>query len=284
MKKAKLFSIITVIFLHFFTSCSNFSKEKTITNNDTIPYKLLHFEMRDSLCKNSNCTSFTSEYISLENPKYQILNDSVNNYTKMLFFGKDSITKTYNKNPKAFAQKFFKEYYNLKKSIPKYDLTWFLNSKQNITFNKFGVFSFSFFTDDFLGGAHGSASETLFNFDVQNGKQITINDIIINDDNGALMLLGEKYFRQAQGLNDKINLEDAGYFTIAVDEKEEGIFKLTDNFSFTPQGLYFVYAQYQIGAYAIGMPSFTIPYSALKNIAKKNSVLDEIIKTQTDKN
>jgi len=281
MKYIFIIAVAICFSLPFLNSCSYFNQSVAV--NDTIPYKTLVFEKIDNNCKEKDCTSFSSEYIEFKDNPYRALTDSVNKYIRILFFGVDSLKKTFNSSPNAFADSFLKQYAEFKKADTEYSITWFINSKQNVTYNKNGVFSFSVFTDDFLGGAHGSASETLFNFDVKSGKQITLNDIIINNDNGELMRLGEKYFRIAQGLNDQINLEDAGYFTITVDEKDEGIFKLTDNFAFTPQGLYFSYAQYQIGPYAIGMPSFTIPYSQLKNIAQKNSLLENIIKQQAQK-
>ena len=42
----------------------------------------------------------------------------------------------------------------------------------------------------------------------------------------------------------------------------------------SPDGVVFVYGQYEIGAYAIGMPTFTVPYSIrLRSILHPSSPL-----------
>ena len=45
-------------------------------------------------------------------------------------------------------------------------------------------------------------------------------------------------------------------------------FSLTDNYTFTRQGMTFLYQPYEIGFYALGAPQLTVPYSELNGIVK----------------
>ena len=40
----------------------------------------------------------------------------------------------------------------------------------------------------------------------------------------------------------------------------------------TPEGLRFVYQQYEIGPYALGMVEFTVPYADVKSCLTKEAV------------
>ena len=54
-----------------------------------------------------------------------------------------------------------------------------INLSYEVTYNSYGVLSFSVFREGC--GAHCSSQETYFNFDVKTGKEITINDLILDN-------------------------------------------------------------------------------------------------------
>lgn len=114
----------------------------------------------------------------------------------------------------------------------------------------------------FMGGAHGSSFETSTNIDKSTGKALekTIDKTQLK----ALQPLLRKgvlsYFKQ-QDENTEVtdkNLED--YLFI-----EKGIIPLPKQAPYLAKdGVHFIYQQYEIGPYAMGMVTFTIPYAEIK--------------------
>ena len=113
----------------------------------------------------------------------------------------------------------------------------------------------------YLGGAHGGViGQGSPTFDKKDGHRVTQ---FLRDDALApmqsLMAAGlVEYFSDDEGTVNAENLRDY-------------LFLEDDTIPFpawtphpTEDGLCFVYQQYEIAAYAMGMPSFVIPYEALK--------------------
>lgn len=129
-------------------------------------------------------------------------------------------------------------------------------------------------SDSFLGGAHGAAAQQYLMFDLKHQQQLHLNDILLPDRRNALLKQLHQQFAQwveAQKLADNVQeYEDAWPF------------KLTNNFYLSSQGLVLQYAEYEIGPYVVGMPSFTIPYAQLKGILKPEYLpKPEITQTKT---
>jgi len=57
---------------------------------------------------------------------------------------------------------------------------------------------------------------------------------------------------------------------------ENDVFKLTANFAITKEGLKFLYNPYEIAPYALGQQEIIIPYAALGELIKPNSLLNQI--------
>jgi hypothetical protein len=73
-------------------------------------------------------------------------------------------------------------------------------------------------------------------------------------------------FRKTENLADTTNLEKAGYFL------SNHKFFIPANYAFTREGVFFYYNPYEIAAYARGAITFTIPYSELEGIVKKELI------------
>lgn len=120
----------------------------------------------------------------------------------------------------------------------------------------------SFYT--YSGGAHGMAFEYGATFDKMTG--VMLRNVLSPKDIKALQPIlragVESYFR---GWYEKENDVE-----IRVKEEmdglslENGIIPLPGNGVYlSPEGVVFVYGQYEIGAYVIGMPTFTVPYKKI---------------------
>lgn len=117
-------------------------------------------------------------------------------------------------------------------------------------------------TDSFLGGAHGSASQQYFNFNLKTKQQLQLSDILEQGKEKELEKLAHDQFEKwikRENLADSIS-----------DYEEAWAFKLSNNFYFNDKGLVLQYGEYEIGPYVVGMPSFTIGYEQLVGVVKPN--------------
>lgn len=122
------------------------------------------------------------------------------------------------------------------------------------------VAMFKIITAYYTGGAHGGASDNYYNLDLKQKKQLTLNDIVLPDQQQKLRdQLYVQFSEWVKKDDSKVNLEEY---------EQTWPFTLTENFSFTETGLLFSYGQYEIGPYVAGMPEFVVPYAQLNGIIK----------------
>ena len=115
-----------------------------------------------------------------------------------------------------------------------------------------------------FGTPHSSASLEFFNFNLSNGELIHLSDLVNKGTKGKLNKIAEKILYKEYG-------RDMWGF-------ENGEFELNDNFEISEKGLTFLFNQYEIGPYAIGMPEIFIPYSKMKGLIKEDGVLKQFFK------
>ena len=115
-----------------------------------------------------------------------------------------------------------------------------------------------------FGTPHPSASLEFFNFNLSNGELIHVSDLLNKGSKRKLNKIAEKILYKEYG-KDMWDFED-------------GEFKLNDNFEISEKGLTFLFNQYEIGPYAIGMPEIFIPYSKMKGLIKEDGVLKQFFK------
>ncbi len=115
-------------------------------------------------------------------------------------------------------------------------------------------------TSSYLGGAHGTSSQTYFNFDLKSQKQVELDHILLPKQKAQLNTLAHQAFK-AWVLESKLAEN--------VEEYEQAWkFSLSQNFYLGKQGLILQYAEYEIGPYVVGLPRLTIPYDQLGSILK----------------
>ncbi len=110
------------------------------------------------------------------------------------------------------------------------------------------------------GAAHGVESINYYVLDVDREKQLTLDDILIQGQRPKLDAL----VHQAYGNWVKKNSPDSDL----KEYEQDWPYKLTENYSFDQNGLTFLYQEYEMAAYAYGMPELSVPYSQLKGIIK----------------
>ena len=115
-------------------------------------------------------------------------------------------------------------------------------------------------SSNYLGGAHGSTSQTYLNFDLDTKKQIELKDIVEKD---KLKQLDAKAYEAFKAWIVESEI------ATNVDEYEQAWkFKLSNNFNLDKKGLILQYGEYEIGPYVVGLPRLTIPYDQLQGILK----------------
>jgi len=130
----------------------------------------------------------------------------------------------------------------------------FMVSTDIATSSKTVTFIISVYT--FQGGAHGGTGVSTFTYDTQ-GKLITLNDVFSAPYLSVVAPLSKDYFYKTLGGDaDKSMIDD-------------GTEAREDNFSswyLTNNAITFIFGQYQVGPYAIGIQEFRIPTSQISAI------------------
>ncbi|HKP38292.1 MAG TPA: DUF3298 domain-containing protein [Pyrinomonadaceae bacterium] len=113
------------------------------------------------------------------------------------------------------------------------------------------------------GAAHGSSYTAVLNYDVKNGRKISLADLF-NPKSNYLNLLSAY---SSKALTEKLRKEEM------LDEEtvKSGTEPRADNYgawAITRKGLWITFDPYQVAAYAAGPQNVLVPYSALKDIIK----------------
>lgn len=114
------------------------------------------------------------------------------------------------------------------------------------------------------GAAHGSSLTAVLNYDVKNGKKLSLGDLF-NSKSNYLKRISDYCVKE---LKERAKKEDSMIFA---DQIESGAGPQADNYravAITKKGFWVTFDPYQVAAYAAGPQYVLVPYSALKDIIK----------------
>lgn len=120
----------------------------------------------------------------------------------------------------------------------------------------------------YLGGAHGSSTNFMVNIDKESAKMLeaTIDTTKTKELQPVLRKGVIDYFKECGETVKDEELDDMLFIS-------EGIIPLpAQTPALTPEGLRFIYQQYEIGPYALGMVSFTVPYDKVREHMTKEAI------------
>ncbi|MBG9378339.1 DUF3298 domain-containing protein [Panacibacter sp. DH6] len=140
--------------------------------------------------------------------------------------------------------------------------SWFYNAHADVLINTPKLFVVRFDIGSYTGGAHGSAVTVYYNFD-KTGKQLTWNEVIEAGKKDTLVKISEAALRKAKEIPATQSWNQAGFFI------DSSHLPLPAAFGFDKTGLLMTYNQYEVAPYASGIMSYTIPYSQLEGVIKK---------------
>ena len=219
-----------------------------------------------------------SASITFQYPVITNLNETVRN--KINKHLKNHFLKVYNLgdekiNYKSFDEIFEDFFTNFKKinaELKGFQQRWDDSFTYDILYNSDSILSLRTTEFRFEGGAHPNTFFNRMNFDLKTGKLISVKDIFKPNYKSKLNKLGEIKIRKFYHLSPNTDLNKAGFFL--KDDK----FEMNNNFSIIKAGLIFQFNQYEIANYAMGAPSISFPYSEIKNILKKKSIISKLVK------
>lgn len=130
-----------------------------------------------------------------------------------------------------------------------------LEMKNEIKYNKNGLFSLVGEIYRYTQGAYGASDRRILNVDVSNSKIILLEDLFIDDE--YIDLLNSKL----EKLSQEAMYSDLWEKPVITDKQNEC-------FYFDDKGLVIFYPPYELSYYARGFVEFTIPYSELYGYLK----------------
>jgi hypothetical protein len=107
------------------------------------------------------------------------------------------------------------------------------------------------------GAAHPQSSSTCHNFDIKNGQELKLKDLINPDSLKTLSSIADGILKKEKN-TDK--LSDLGFFIESIDLTGE------EDFYITETGIVLSYDAYEIASYATGPIEINIPFSLIENL------------------
>lgn len=131
------------------------------------------------------------------------------------------------------------------------------------------VVSYEQFYDDYYGGAHGYHSYAGFTFDTKTGKKLDLYDVITGEESvkaGIIQELKNKYASEDGLVENNTPEEDADTFFEYVDSKDQSG---AVAWSLGADRLNIYYNPYNIGSWALGIVSVSLPFEKYPDAVKE---------------
>lgn len=263
------FLTILLILILFFTNKVNpYSFSNFLFIEDTVSYENKTTDKKFGDCTNDteNCFNISFNYPIILKAK----NDTIKNFlnsiiNEMMLSSIYYEKKTYN-NEDDFFNDLKNEFENFTNEFPEAPSQWDLNRNVKIIYNSNNIISFEYSEYYYLGGAHPNSIVLYKSINLNNEKQISINDIFTDTDFTKLNSIAENIFRKKWKLKKDDDLEKAGFWF------ENNQFTLNDNFAITKDGLIFYYNNYEIAPYIFGPTKLFIPFSEIKILINSKTI------------
>jgi len=231
---------------------------------DTISYELKSISKESGDCEGETvkCITAVVQYIAVKGNQ-PIAHEAINTTIEKITKGNAPTITASLDSFIAGAKNFFEEF-------PDVPTGYGLEIEQSVLLNTPTVLTIEEFNYAFTGGAHGNYGTTYYNFDATTGKVIQLKDILVDNYAIPLKTIAESIFKKSYLEAGMTNYSEAGFYF------ENDVFKLTENFAITKEGLKFLYNPYEVAPYALGQQEVIIPYVDLKKLIKPNSLLNQV--------
>lgn len=136
---------------------------------------------------------------------------------------------------------------------------WFLDQKILIDYNAHDYVVLRLQEAGFYGGAHGFHANIPVVWDMQQNRALKLEDILYLDSLDLKKLL----FKNLKKEQDKYKNKALKGFTVEAHE-----LKPSEYWGIDENGIYFIYEEYALGGFAVGMPVIKIPFQELEPYIK----------------
>lgn len=142
---------------------------------------------------------------------------------------------------------------------------WYDTSTLKIEYQSARVLSLSCLGVGYYGGAHGHEGIAYANFRPATGKPIRLTDIFKEGYAAPLNAIGERRFRELEGLSPQESLKEAN-FHFPNDQ-----FQMNENFSIGADGLTFYFDADEIAWHAAGPINLFLPYADIQKLLRPDA-------------
>ncbi len=264
MKNKTLLITLAAIFLSL--SCS-----KDVYENSA-KYLQKDYSKQYGNCSDSSfahCASIKMTYPFFSYTPETFVKDSLNKYVleKMLCPVFEKKYSTLN----LLADSLIADYKKVIKKFPTAPISYKLERIITVLTNLHGIICLEYMENSFLGGAHPNGIRYFDNYDLSNGKKITLNEILKSGYDETLNNAAEKEFKKVRGVKPDETYEAAGFWF------KDNKFQLTKNFAILKNGLKFYFNDYEIGPHVMGPTEIFVQYSDIKQIMKDDGLITALI-------
>ena len=228
--------IFLLIGIAFFFSCG--SGNDAQTEND-LRYELVNYEMQSEGCdslREDICAKIKIEFPQITNFENEAVKDKINKSIETLYSTNEDFTSD-SIDFNAEMENFIAEFEDFISEFPDAFQTWFIERTGEVKLNKGNIFSIDFMEYSYTGGAHPNTIVVFKNYNLSNGEEITLDEIISPNKQSELTKIGETEFRKVKELTAEADLGQAGFWF------ENNEFYLNDNFLITDSSLVFLLQQ-----------------------------------------
>jgi len=256
---------ITILSLLVFSGCGGNDHEKAKIN-----YGMSSYEKKSAVCDSTGCAKIVLVYPEIKRAFNEAAKDSLMNYIKSALLD-NYFQQKRTKSLDEMTELFLKDYENTRTEFVDYSLPWEINSTVSVIYNASSIVSFQSEFYHFTGGAHGMSGIYFANFNSQDGKRLTLSDLLVSGFEKELNRIADKLFRKDKDLSPDANLDEAGFWF------EGNKFSLNGNFGIKNHGLVFYFNSYEIAPYAMGPTEIIVPYKEIKSLVKSDGLLRKVI-------
>lgn len=173
---------------------------------------------------------------------------------------KDGSQQVTSRQLEAYADVFLSEYIDLTEQDSSATFPWYMHAGIDFCLIDNAYVKADFSMETYTGGAHGNANFTTYMIDVETATIVRLEDICTNIP--ELEKRAEAVFRKTYGMNPKANWSEEGFWFT------DNVFHLNRNFSFENKTLTFVFNQYEIAPYSMGVFYIELPFSEINDLLK----------------
>lgn len=251
-------TIVSVILLALFTGCSttksNEVNSAVVVENRWDHGVVMEYYLNPKYENDSTRAIIHYTIAKSINPLKSLTDSLMSNYLDHLKTPIDSLSL------KMYCKSFVEEYVDLVTNDSIDNFPWYLNISLDFSSVDDRNLQASFFTEGYMGGAHGNSNFTYYMIDSQQNKVLKLEDIC--SDIPALEKRAEVYFRKMNEIKEGESLSESGFWF------QDNKFHLNQNFYFNSETLTFVYNQYEIASYAMGISYLELPLNEMKDLLK----------------